>query len=267
MPKRTTRIVLALAALLTATTAVAGPTVEELDQRMRAMEGTMQSILELLQAQQTAGGAPTSAPAAAAADAPTTAPAGYQMGALYLDVYTKTFQKSEYSAMRNDPSALPNGPQGVPVGSVLIKPPANFGYGAFLKEQELASYRTVAANLSVQWSGVLLIQKAGEYNFSVQLKKTGNAGAYTCRSVLRISDKIVADAKGNYHGNLWHDQVDVAQSTQALTEGVYEFSLWNTCLRDNDDDVFDRISTSIMVAAPGYRAPKPISPEQFGVQP
>lgn len=263
MLKRTTRLTASVAALLTASTAFAEPTIEELDMRMRAMENTMQSILELLQEQQSANAAPTATPAPEGTEMPVV-PAGYQMGAIYLDVFTKPITDDELYQLRADPAKLPSGPNGVPSGSVLIKPTGSFSYGAFTKEASLAPFADADALVSVQWFGVLEIKAAGEHTIAIQLKK-GNDDVGTCRSVLRLSGTVVADAKGNY-GFTSREQVDVAQSTQELSPGLYDFSLWTTCAGSRDN-ALKVVTTEISVAAPGDRAPKPISPDRFGVQP
>lgn len=266
MLKRPARMTASVAALLTATTAFAEPTIEELDMRMRAMENTMQSILELLQEQQATGTSPAAASSNDTAEAPAAVPAGYQMGGLYLDVFTRVFaDNNEYVGMLYDPKKLPNGPVGVPAGSALIKAPNSFDYGAFGEESALSGFRQADALVGVQWSGVLQIEEDGEHTFLVQIKKNGRSSATTCRSVLRVSDKVVADALADYSGG--GEQVDMAQSTQTLAKGIYDFSLWTNCQLQKDARGFDSIVTTVGLAAPGDRAPKPIPPERFGVQP
>jgi len=265
MLKRSILLATSLAALLAGTTAIAQtPTNEELDLRMRAMESTMQTMLELLQAQQGAVATTAGATTTAAEETPAPAPAGYQMGGLYLDVFTRTFSKDAYGDMYFDPSKLPDGPNGVPVGSVLIKSPDTYRWGAFVKEAALAGFKDADALVGVQWSGVLEVLKAGPHTISIQLKK-GNKSVGSCRAVLRLSSKIVADAKGTYKGNN-DEQIDVAQSTQELTPGLYDFSIWTTCVGDRDNSL-EVVSTDLRMAAPGDRAPKPIALERFGVQP
>lgn len=264
MIARPARLAASVAALLNATTAFAEPTVQELDTRMRAMENTMLSILELLQAQQAAGGAPTNTPTAAATEVPTAAPAGYQMGGIYLDVFPISFSGGSHSSNYVDPAKLPDGPSGVPSGSVIIKSPDTFRWGDFVQEAELSGFKNADALIGVQWSGVIEIQETGPHTISLQLNK-GSERAGSCRSVLRLSGKIIADAKGTYEESR-AAQVDVAQSTQELEAGLYEFSLWTTCA-GNRENSLKIITSDINMAAPGDRAPKPIPPDRFGVQP
>jgi hypothetical protein len=154
---------------MTATTAFAEPTIEELDMRMRAMENTMQSILELLQEQQASNGALSSAPTDANEDVVAATPVGYQMGALYLDVFTTRVSEDQVKKMRYDPSLLPDGPVGVPSGSALINAAEAFAYGAFTNEAALSSFADADALVSVQWFGSLEITEAG-------LNRAGFAG-------------------------------------------------------------------------------------------
>lgn len=264
MLNRPVRLTASIAVMLTATTAFAEPTIEELDMRMRAMENTMQSILELLQDQQATETSPAAAPASETVQVPAAVPAGYQMGALYLDVFTRKFSGQEYGLMEYDPSKLPDGPEGVPAGSAIIAAPVTFEYGSFGEEAALNGFRKADALVGVQWFGTLFVKNAGAHTFALNLKREEARGAATCRSVLRVSDKVVADVMAEYNGP--GEQIDTAQSTQTLETGAYNFSLWTNCLRTREEG-FDIISTTISLAAPGDRAPKPISPEQFGVQP
>jgi len=242
----------------------AEPTIAELDQRVRALENTVQTMLELLEAQQNGAVSAVAAPAASSEAASPAVPAGYQMGALYLDVFTMKFSRDEEIAMRGTPVKLPDGPQGVPVGSANVKTPGSFDYGAFVAEPSLAGFKNADAIVGVQWSGFLEIRNPGPHVFSLQLKKE-QGRLQSCRSVLRVAGKVVADSLGDYNEG-YDEQVDVDQSTEELTTGLYEFSLWTTCSR-YPTDAFAIVSTSLAMAAPGDRAPKPISPEQFGVQP
>ncbi|WP_146038019.1 hypothetical protein [Tabrizicola aquatica] len=264
MLNRPARLTASIAAMLTATTAMAEPTIEELDMRMRAMENTMQSILELLQEQQATGTSPAVAPSNDSAEAPAAVPAGYQMGALYLDVFTRTFSNNEYTDMFYNPGKLPDGPMGVPSGSAISKVGGAFSFGAFSEEATLSQFSKADALVGVQWSGVIEIEEEGPHTISIQLKK-GSKSVGSCRSVLRLSGKIIADAKGDYRGDN-DEQIDVAQTTQDLTTGLYDFSLWTTCV-NNRENAMQVVSTEVSIAAPGDRAPKPISPERFGVQP
>lgn len=263
MLKRTVRLTASVAAMLAATTAIAEPTIEELDVRMRAMENNMQSILELLQAQQGIGTSPAAAPSNKTTEAPAAVPAGYQMGAIYLDVFTRKFADIEYNQMGSNPDKLPEGPQGVPSGSALIAAPADFKYGSFSEEASLAGFRKADALVGVQWFGTFFVNQRGDHTFALNLKREEQPGAATCRSVLRVSGKVVADVLARYNSS--NEQVDTAQSTQTLDVGAYDFSLWTNCMRTREQG-FDIISTTISLAAPGDRAPKPIPPEQFGVQ-
>lgn len=243
--------------------AAAEPTIAELDQRIRALEASVQTLTQLLQAQQAAPAASVASTESSGATAAT--PSAYQMGALYLDVFTQKFSRDEYRSMRNDPAKLPNGPKGVPNGSAIIAAPEEFSYGGFSAESSLAGFQKADALVSVQWSGSFFVDQPGDHTFSLNLKKQANFGVFGCRSVLRVSDEVVADVMGYYGGN-GKEQIDTAQSTKTLTSGVYNFSLWTSCLRE-DDRAFDLIATTISLAAPGDRAPKPIPPERFGVQP
>jgi hypothetical protein len=245
--------------------AVAEPTIAELDQRVRALESTVQTMLELLEAQQNAGVSTVATPAASSEAASSSVPAGYQMGALYLDVFTAEVSKSERETMYRDPAMLPDGPNGAPVGSVIVEPGVSFDYGELLKQPELAGFSKADALLGLSWAGFLQVTEAGPHTISVQLKRTeGNFGG-SCRSVLRMSGKVVADALGRYPTTA--EKVEVAQTVQQLEPGMYEISLWTTCAVTYQDTALERVSTSLAVAAPGDRAPKSIPVERFGVQP
>jgi len=242
-------------------------TIEDLDQRVRGLETGMQAILEILQSQQGSADTTTAATSTTAEETPAPAPAGYQMGGLYLDVFTRAFTDDERDNFWYSPEKLPNGPQGVPAGSSLIKAPTSFAYAAFAKEAATSSFRQAKAVIGVQWSGILVVEKAGTHTFAVQIKKRqNNVGVTSCRSTLRINDKIVADALSNYRSNGSKEQIDNVQSAQELTAGIYDFSLWTNCNLRKEDG-FDDVVTSVSLAAPGDRAPKPIPPERFGVQP
>lgn len=243
----------------------AEPTIAELDQRVRALENTVQTMLELLEAQQNGAVSAVAAPAASSEAASPAVPAGYQMGALYLDVFTAEVSKSERETMYRDPAMLPDGPNGAPVGSAIVELGVSFDYGALLKQPELAGFSKADALLGLSWAGFLQVTEAGPHTISVQLKRTeGNFGG-SCRSVLRMSGKVVADALGRYPTTA--EKVEVAQTVQQLEPGMYEISLWTTCAVTYQDTALESVSTSLAVAAPGDRAPKSIPVERFGVQP
>jgi hypothetical protein len=241
----------------------AEPTVAELDQRVRALEEAVQTLTQLLQAQQ-GGASATGAPSETGQNA-AVIPAGYQMGALYLDVFTLESSKSDLEAMYRDPSKLPLGPTGSPVGSALVEPGSGFDYGALLQHPELEGFANADALLGLSWTGFLEVSEGGPHTISLQLKRTeGNFGG-SCRSVLRMSGKVVADALGRYPTTA--EKLDVSQTEQNLEPGMYEISLWTTCAVTYRNEALGRVSTSLLVSGPGDRAPKQIAPERFGVQP
>lgn len=241
---------------------LAEPTNAELDQRLRAVEGNIQTILELLKAQQTStsdGGTATTSDIGAA---PEVLSAGYQMGALYLDVFTGEKQNE---GMRYDPSKIPATPKGLPAGSSVIQANSSFGYSDFLKESSLAGLGKADALVSIRWSGVLLVTTSGDHTFSIQLKKDENTRVESCRSVLQVNNELVVDTLGDYPWS--REQIDTAQGAEALAPGYYDISISIACYRDRmSQEAYGGVSVALTLAAPGDRAPKPIPPERFGIR-
>lgn len=265
MLNRPARMTATLAAMLTATTAFAEPTIEELDTRMRAMENTMQSILELLQEQQAANqvptaGTPDASPIASSATA----------GGLYMDVFVRAISREEKNAIdaccSPDPSNMPDGPKGVADASVIVQVPVQFDYGAFLDQPALAHVRSAKGLVGVQWSGYLNIQEPGDYTFSLAMNRAKGSGLPACRSTLRLEGKVITDVAVFYSG--WgsggasNERSDVDQAKEPLAKGLYSFSLWTNCLR-YEDSGFKLLATELKMAGPRDRSLGPIPPEMF----
>lgn len=242
--------------------ALAEPTNAELDQRVRALEEAVETLTQLLQAQQ--AGAKADGGSTETGDTASATPLGYQMGAVFLDVYVLPMSSQDDDLFRDDPGHLPNSPVGVPSGSAMIKASDGFRFGDFRKDPTLAPYANATGLTQVRWSGSILIQEDGPHTFLMQLKrdKGNRLNQGTCRTTLRVADKTIIDIKAKYR--TYDDQVDAGQSTEELVAGMYDFSIWQNCWSPGS---YDQNSLVLSVAAPGDRSPKPIPPERFGVQP
>ncbi|WP_146038018.1 hypothetical protein [Tabrizicola aquatica] len=252
--------------------AVAEPTNAELDQRLRAVEGNISAILELLKAQQ----ATTSSDALAAA-APET---GYSWGGLYLDVFLLPLSEQELSLIYEAKQDIPSAPQNSPVASTTVKAPTSFKWGALSQQAELSRYVQSENSLQVRWSGVFNVINDGKHTFVLNLFRNGGEfGPAMCRSVLAISEEPVLDIEARPKGAVDFTRTvripgrpteylpfDVSKQTDVdLVQGVYDISIFLTCF-GNREDAMKGTQVELRLLEPGDRAPKAISPERFGIR-
>lgn len=247
------------AALFAAAPAAAQPSNQELDQRMQRLERSVDTILDLLQGNR----APAAQPAAASSAAP--APTGIRWGMLHMDVHTRAMNQQEIDAANRDPSALPAGPDDFPAGSVPVRAGATFNLGAFTEDASLARLRNAQANVQVHWNGVLRIDAQGQHAFVLELSKAEGFGIGNCRGVLRLNDQIVIDNGINFRFRGPNVQSSLIQGARNLAPGAYDFSLFVTCVRDNND-AFGLVTASLAMAGPGDRVPRPIAADRLGVR-
>jgi hypothetical protein len=243
--------------------AVAEPTNAELDLRLRAVENTLQTILELLQEEQTAASAVAEAQTGGIEETADTMPVGYRSGAMYIDVLSAPMTNDDvFRIVRGAP--LPENPPSAPMASVIVPAPSSFDWGFVQTHDETSSFASAEGNLQVQWSGMLQVTSEGDHVFMVKLGRAeGGQGPEACRSVLRLNQKKMVDA--SWFGSEWRSFDVNAQGKEALAPGAYEFNLFLTCI-GNRADAFKNTKVAVLLKAPNDRAPKPIPPERFGIR-
>jgi len=243
----------------------AQPTVEDLDQRLRAVEGNLQEILMLLKGQQEAEPA-----AAQEAQAPVV-PTGYQWGALFLDVFSSPMSDQDVRNIWNARENVPDAPSNAPLESILVQVPSAFKWGALLDDAKTAKYAKSEGNLRIQWSGVFHAIKDGEHTFVANLsRESGREGPAACRGIVKLNEKPVLDirvyAAQDQSGAYEYAAFNVnEQGKVSLAPGVYDFSFFLTCLGNNEEAMKNTVAT-LRLIEPGDRAPKPIPPERFGIR-
>lgn len=244
--------------------AIAEPTNAELDQRLRAVEGNIQTILELLKAQQANPAAEDPANTKAAADA-AGAPSGYQWGVLFMDVFSNPVSRDEGNALFKQGG--PSAPSNAPLASVSDKPPSIFAGKQVMAYPETARFDEVDGNLQIQWSGVFEAKNSGEHIFFLDLMKNQPRplqGPSICRSVLRSNDEIIVDLSFTY-GPGYEDFASSKQGAIGLAPGVYDFSVFLTCWGGRDAFI-EAVEAGVRLMEPGERSPKPISPDRLGIR-
>lgn len=121
------------------------------------------------------------------------------------------------------------------------------------------------ANVQVHWNGVLRIDAQGQHAFVLELSKAEGFGIGNCRGVLRLNDQIVIDNGINFRFRGPNVQSSLIQGARNLAPGAYDFSLFVTCVRDNND-AFGLVTASLAMAGPGDRVPRPIAADRLGVR-
>jgi len=242
----------------------AEPTNAELDQRLRAVEGTIATILELLKQQQGGVAAPVEASAATPAGvAPVLA--GYQWGRLFMDVFSNPVSRDEGNALfeRGGPSA----PSNSPLASIADAPPTVFAAKQMLEYPDTARFDDVDGNLQLQWTGVFEAKAAGEHVFVVDLVKNAPRrleGPAVCRTVARLNNEAIVDLTF-VHGQSSKDFSSSKQGNVALEPGIYDFALFLTCWGGRDAFI-EATEVSVRFIEPGQRSPAVIPSDRFGIR-
>lgn len=250
MLNRPARLTASLAAMLTATAAFAEPTIEELDMRMRAMENTMQSILELLQEQQATTGAATAEAAA---------PTPERFSGLMLGICPMNLTRDE---------KVPNDCEGLPAATVRVSATNQYAFDDAMNVGALAPFAKVGDDqaLALVWTGQILIEKAGKHYFQVNLQTTGKtAGAVRggCYSKVVLNGQDIARAAG---GISWTgDKPNYTDQGEInLEPGYYDFSVVMACTFDLHVDFHLRqMSSTVSFAEPGGSSLGPIPEDRL----
>lgn len=253
--------------------ALAEPTNAELDQRLRAVEGNIAAILELLQSQQAGGSADVAMPNETE-EASVAVGEVYRWGALNLDIYTKPVTSAELDELEEDSTRLMTDGPGVASESIIVQPAEKFRWGAVLDQDETKRFVDSDGLLFVEWSGYLQIDKRGEHAFSVTLSSlAGQFYPKACRSVMRLEGQEIVDAHALTPGlgrstldGFTNEPFSVERiSTQQLEPGAYAFELSLTCI-GHRQRAMENTEVMLRMLEPGDRAPKPIPSERFGIR-
>jgi len=231
----------------------AQPTVEELDVRMRAMETSLQSILDILQAQQ--GGAGTTAGASTVpADKAPTRYSGLIVGVCPMDLTRD--------------GKVPNACEGLAAATAQVKVPNVYAFDDAMNVAALTNFTKVGDDqaLLMAWRGELIVDKAGPHSFQVVLSTTGKtAGAVRggCYAKVVLNGQDIARAAG---GISWTgDQPNYTdQGEIELTPGPYDYEVLLACSFNLHVDFHLRqISAQVAFAEPGDSAFRAIPSEQL----
>lgn len=255
------RLSLLMTGALLAATFMASPSFAQgTEQRLQKLEEDVQGInrkfdalLELIQQQAPTVSAPTSGSApshALQAAVPPAKPESIRVGQLYLDVF----------ALPTIKGALPTEWAEIPIGSAAVEGnPFRFdAYQSLDATKQLVGHRE---GILMRWTGYLYIKKGGIHTFLNKSEYNGGSYSDYCKSSIKIngSDVAVIDFDLSAHKRIW-----IKQGKMALEPGFYDFQLSLVC-SENHQFMWDRISVTASMAAPGERIASPIPASLFGI--
>ena len=245
-------------AFLSASSAVAAhaqtaPTNQELDQRLRGVEQNVQTILDLLRQQQGASQSTSASQAGAPA-----LRAGMTLGVCPLQP--------------KQGGGLPDNCTGMPALSAHVPAPEEFSFEDAFKNAEMAQFGRLGYGgmLGMQWSGVLRVTQSGKHTFQANIHFSGQTAGATdggCRAVLRLNDKTVVHAAGNFSWTGSKPNSYTEQASENLSPGFYKISVFVSCVFDRNPEYHIRqVGARITLAEPGDTALKPLPVDRIGVR-
>lgn len=241
---------------------------EDINQRVDRIEQKLNALIDLLERQQ----APQSPAASSAEPAESEYDGGassnetassFRPGVLNLDLYANTLARDQQRKMNFDASEMPDGPLNAPAGSAVVNVSTSFAYDAFIKIQNLSRFKNADALVSIAWTGQVSIPDSGDYVFQSELSKDRGYGVGSCKTVLRLNGQKITQAK--FDASDGQSTSNVEQGKISLAKGLYDFSVWLSCVRYSSNDNLDQTSVFVSVVEPGARAPKPIPAEWLGI--
>ena len=166
----------------------------------------------------------------------------------------------------------PDSAEGAPLVSVPRKVGEVFSWGALLEETATSSHANAQGNLQLVWSGSFLVEKDGSHTFVLNLERTaGERGPGACRAVFKLNQEPVVDLRMRaeidmmFIGYNKYEPFNISEQSEVeLARGVYDFSMFLTCL-DNRSDAMKGTIATLRLMEPGDRAPQPISSDRFGI--
>ena len=235
---------------------------DSLNRRMNSLENKVDTLVDLLQKQQSGQQAPATNQQNAQAQppGPANAPDGFVSG-MFLDIYASGI----IVANPREDTTL-DFPSGSPDASTKVAPQATMSYGQFLKIKETQSLGGVSDSLvAVSYSSYLSIEKPGPHVFQIRTHKERSSHSKRCVTQLLMADKTII-SKDNHESD-----VSTAQTNVKLTPGLYKINVLLACgvdynfknLSSFSLEDYQSVAVDLLMGEPGDHAPQPISPDRL----